>query len=668
MSEDTGFRRKDGSQYTVTAKLSSANIWKQNPIMSELKRIGLVKETDDGKSVRKMPLSEIESNNISFDLLEKVYRNDAMIYNAINAISNWSVARGYFLDTKNPKAKKDVNDFLESFSFRELLIDIVRHLHIYGNAFVEVAYTDSGIPDSMYILDPKNIDFQRNGTDVLIDKFGDPISYRYYRGGTWIDLPAGKVLHFKINTVADSFWGIGVIEPLYKILTIKKNIELGLGEAIYRVGFPWVIVKIGDIDNEPSQSQLNEEGANFSDVSSRNALVVPYFYNIQFVESKSLENAGKYTDYFSGQVIAGTGVPKSILMGVGDDSNRNVAQAQQQNFAIILQSVQKMVAEKIEKKIFVKLSNNKVALRFEEIIPENPLELARRDAIEIEAGIKTVNEVRAERGLPPLRRTPDPKKPDDEPEEDPEEDVDTSDESMFTDTTKIRRSFSQDADNFFTSMKDEFIKKIGLLISEEGQTEFERDPIGFIEKHFNFDHLALFKFIYRYSSLSFLQGVQKAAMEIRVDPGSPSDSQIKIIQMHCLNIAKNTINKILTKVQYAIIDNRLSGEKAEELEFDILSIFKKFGGVEGTNKDSTRDLIVDSEVSRGVNRGKLWLYYNNGVTKVKIITRASEAKCRKCKVYANKIVQIELANNILPVHPHCTCEFIAEVEDDENGS
>jgi hypothetical protein len=511
------------------------------------------------------------------------------------------------------------------------------------------------------------VDFKRTNLTIELDKFGDPKEYIYYKGSETITFKSHEIIHFKINKVADSFWGIGVIEPLYDIIKIKKNIELGLGEALWRIGFPWVVIKIGDDQNEPSQAQLNEEASNFADVSTRNGLVIPYFYDIQFIESRTLENAGRYFDYYCGQIIAGTAVPRSILMGIGDDSNRSTARAQQENFAITISSLQSLIAEKLQGKVFSQLTTSPADLVFEEVIADEPLDRSRRDEIDVGVGIKTIEEVRKERGLGPKSSDDEPEEepvpvigpeeePDGDPEEEPGEDG-SSEDSEFTDISKINKAFAQDLDNFFGNLKSEFFSKIELFNDEKAMEQLDEDPIGFVNDNFNFDHMALFKKIYQYYSLSFIKGAQEACKEMGEAYHVPNDKDISIIQMHCLNIARKNINTILEKVQYAIINNRLADGKLDDLKHDIDSIFVKYGGVGPGNSNTMMNLISDTESKRGLNRGKLWAYKVHGKNLVKVIAKKSEMQCKDCMKYINKIFKIGDVMKLLPIHPHCGCEF-----------
>lgn len=131
-----------------------------------------------------------------------------------------------------------------------------------------------------------------------------------------------QVIHFRINTIADSLTVTGIIEPLVKIIEAKRNIEAGLLEVIYRHGFPQFHVKLGDTDHQPTGEQVTEESEKYKRINLKSEFVTPYYYDIKVLEAPSIKGGESYFKYFIDQIVAGTGVPQTILLGTGENSNR----------------------------------------------------------------------------------------------------------------------------------------------------------------------------------------------------------------------------------------------------------------------------------------------------------------------------------------------------------
>ncbi|MDP3758695.1 MAG: hypothetical protein Q8Q86_03175, partial [Candidatus Daviesbacteria bacterium] len=167
----------------------------------------------------------VDYSSVNYTKLENIYKTDQLVFQAVNIISTFAISKGYEYvmseSTDEEILMKDKIVSLDnSVGLPKLLTDIVRHLHIYGNAYLEIVYsrTDNKKVVSLALIDPKTIAFKKKGTGELdLDESGNIIGFIQTVNAKKIELNPNQIIHFRINTIADSLTGTGVIEPLAKI-------------------------------------------------------------------------------------------------------------------------------------------------------------------------------------------------------------------------------------------------------------------------------------------------------------------------------------------------------------------------------------------------------------------------------------------------------------------
>ena len=178
---------------------------------------------------------------------------------------------------------------------------------------------------------------------------------------------------------------------------------------MYRHGFPQFHVKLGDKEHQPTNEQVTEESEKYKRINSKSEFVTPYYYEIKVLEAPALKGGESYLKYFIDQIVAGTGVPQTILLGSGEFSNRSSSMSQQENFFLYIAGIQSLVAETLQKELFTKivlLDECPVYMFFNSLQTKSDLELAHEREIYLRYNVLTPDEVRQEMGLEPLSTPP----------------------------------------------------------------------------------------------------------------------------------------------------------------------------------------------------------------------------------------------------------------------
>jgi len=321
--------------------------------------------------------------------LELTYMNNPTIFNGINKIVQTIMSASHEIVAKDPKIQayfeKMVADLGHSGSditWEELLSDIYKQQCIYGRAFVENIFNKkhNRIVD-WDLIDPKKMDYAKDSNGrIVLDKFGRPIGY-FEKIQMWdvdsltaareqtekesfpngvtapvdskvIFLYPEQVAQIKLFTVGDGFYGIGLIEPIYKTSLRKMNIEEAMANAIYRHGFPIIWAQLGDMNHEPTPQQIENMLEKLKDINFKQEIATPYYYQLHMLESKKAEKLREHLEYYKEQEVAGLGIPKPFATGGAEGSNFATLGNQSSMFQLTLRDIISKTTYAIEKYMF----------------------------------------------------------------------------------------------------------------------------------------------------------------------------------------------------------------------------------------------------------------------------------------------------------------------------
>jgi len=397
-------------------------------------------------------LTKSRLKRISPTDLERLYHLDGLIFNGINLIVHYTVTN-FKIECDDPKSKEVIENFVKQSNLHLKMEEIIRHECIYGNFYGELNYNKpkSNIVD-ITVMDPKTIDFKRDSKGVieLIDN-RIPTGYVQKVGIDKREFKFDEIAHFRLYTVADSWNGIGLIEPQYKICLIKLNLEEALGESAWRYSSPTILAQIGDGERRetwPTPEAIQNFSKELRNFDYKTDLVVPYFYNIKFLQPGTLTNMRNHMEYFINLQCATLGVPRAILLGAAEGANRATVEIQAKQFAKKIKSIQAHLAHDIEEQIFRRI----IELRglsevprivWDEIEAETLTEKAERYGLYAKTGLLTPDDniekvIRESEGLPPKEELRELAKLED---------------NRFIDTEDLDKKVASELDRVFGNMK-----------------------------------------------------------------------------------------------------------------------------------------------------------------------------------------------------------------------
>lgn len=314
--------------------------------------------------------------------LENAYLFDPITFNSINKASQAIMAAGYKVKAKESTVLEYFNRFLDSIgkigediTFDEFLYSIFQYQMVYGNAYAEIVWNKqmNKIVD-LVVLDPKRIEYAKNSKgEITLDKYGKPVGYvqtvpyGYDTTGKGDKIPEGyeirldpnqifllpqRICHFKLYTYGDRFYGIGLIEPAYKSIVRKMNIEVAQTNSIDARGTFPIIDKVGDSMHEPTPAMIDGALEKLKDFKHNRYFAVPYWHEITPLEIKGSDIVETTLKYLRENQSASLGIPLAFAIGSGEATNRATLGSQQQFMEFTLNDIVKKTVSTIKKYIF----------------------------------------------------------------------------------------------------------------------------------------------------------------------------------------------------------------------------------------------------------------------------------------------------------------------------
>lgn len=318
---------------------------------------------------------------------ETAYRKDPICFNSINRLDQMIMAAGYRWQDGDEKGKKKMIEFFDNMgrvgddiTFDEFLETLFRHQMIFGKEPVELVSdkeTDTRILDIVGI-DPKRIDYAKSADGkIAIDNYGKPIGYMYklsyghYAVGDVIPeeykslislesnsifILAKRIVNFKLYVVGDKFNGIGLIEPGYKSILRKMNIEEAQTNSIYSRGTFPVIASVGDERHEPTPQQIEKVLENLVKLNHKRYAAFQHWVKVAPLEVKQSDIVQTTLDYLRVNQVAPTGLPMSFATGMGEQTNRATLSNQQKMLEFAINDIVKKTMATFNKHLIKRIA------------------------------------------------------------------------------------------------------------------------------------------------------------------------------------------------------------------------------------------------------------------------------------------------------------------------
>jgi hypothetical protein len=275
---------------------------------------------------------------------EEIYKKVPIVQAAINYTADLAVGTGYKLISEDEKAKAEVAEVLEQQDFGLLSHRLIRHLLVYGNAYVEIVKLGDKLVD-LKLLHPKNM-------VVDTDDTGEVKGYRQELGqGKTINFTSEEIAHFKWNVIGDEIYGTSAIESVVEALNTKLQMESDLRIISHRYAAPQIQYAIGTDAEPTTEDQITEFESQLDNQTPEMDLVTSHVVKVNTIRPLSGSiGVEEFLKHMENQVIAGLQVPE-VALGRGQNSTEATAKVQLGIFDRRVKAIQRVLTRQTERLI-----------------------------------------------------------------------------------------------------------------------------------------------------------------------------------------------------------------------------------------------------------------------------------------------------------------------------
>lgn len=350
-----------------------------------------------------------DHNLFNMEKWEMLYSSDGLVFSAVNSIAHSALGNGYKIQSSNPEAVRLVNKLLEHIDLDELLSGIIRHIVIFGDAYIEKIYSNSGNLVSLDLVDPKTI-------EIVTDDYGEVQHYKQtiMNGQKAMIIEPEEIVHIRLYSIPSSPYGVSIIGTNYDTIIRKLRIDSAIASAIIRHGSPKYHISVGGPDGDlPPEEVLEDLRREFKDIDEKNEFITSSLIDIEGVDTRGIDNIEEYYTYFIDLISSGFCVPAEQLGITVKGNTEASSKTRERLFNRYLRAIQKRIERIFEQEIFkdaIKnyFPNDSVKLTFKDISAEDEALKIRwiRPFINVlgtEKEVLTKDEIRDIFGFPPLK-------------------------------------------------------------------------------------------------------------------------------------------------------------------------------------------------------------------------------------------------------------------------
>jgi len=345
---------------------------------------------------------------LSTDTFYTIWRNHGDIFGAVRELSQAVGVGGWYWENKqnpdadpNPQSVKNAEAILTYYStLRSWYKELVNDASISGNAYYYIEKSKgNGQPLSICRLDPRMM-------IAVTDKYGTLIRWLQRAGAETVEFKPEEVVHFTTTKDPNSpVFGISPMEPILwdvrtDLAAMISNYSLFENDAVPASMYIFE-EEMPDEEVERAVAKMKDELRGAENRHKSMAMK-----GLKEIKTISITNKDmEFTTLrriTTEKVCSAYGVPKSIL-GYTEDVNLANGQEQTQKFwEGTVQPLEEAIAEFINRKLLPLLGIEDIKFCFEARDFDNREWNEASTRADLQLGVRTINEVREERGLEPL--------------------------------------------------------------------------------------------------------------------------------------------------------------------------------------------------------------------------------------------------------------------------
>ena len=154
------------------------------------------------------------------------------------------------------------------------------------------------------------------------------------------------------SSTGDEPYGTGILEPLYYNSRRLISVEDALAEALVRHGSPLHDIAVGDETHHTTQKMIDNVVDETEGLSAKSVYVHGPWIKLKQSEAYSLVKTSGWTETFITNISACTGIPRFLLLGVGEGVNKAAMQGLLRLLPVTINTLRDALTEFLEEEIF----------------------------------------------------------------------------------------------------------------------------------------------------------------------------------------------------------------------------------------------------------------------------------------------------------------------------
>lgn len=338
-----------------------------------------------GRSIVGMPSAGDRVRGAAHDYNKKtygeIYKKNEIVFRGINTTADHVLQSGYRIIGDESEEQKKVREWAEFIELHKILHNVVRHLMIWGDCFIEVVEgktkEDWGIVE-LKLLHPHTMHVYVSETGDIIGYVQHPDRRRLSNDPTnlpkrsrtkgrrqlsWkqevkrADLNAiafdpWEIIHLKWNDMPNSYYGISTIEPMKQTLTTYVGMMQDMAAIIRRYSSPMVVWKIGTPEIPASGQMMRDFESAMRKRNIGDDPIVPGLVEHEVLGAgQKAMDIGPYIQALRNDLFAGIAVPEAVLGGNTEGSSGG-DEIKLEAFSRKIGEIQSQLSDSCRKKIF----------------------------------------------------------------------------------------------------------------------------------------------------------------------------------------------------------------------------------------------------------------------------------------------------------------------------
>lgn len=379
---------------------------KQDVTYSLEKLVGIRKRKTKGELERLKKETGVQKK------AEILYRLDPLIFGGVNRLRREIVSPRLFFTGGTEEDRLKMEEWARSVKLRNVLWEAVLDILIYGYAVIEKVRDSNGNIVKLVIVDPKTIDWIKDGDKIVIDEATqEPKGFVQSTTEGDIELDRNDIILLRFFYLGKECLGISPIEPAFRAAWIRLNLEDSYGEAMYRHGFPTYYFKIGDEQHPVTPELIREAKKILRDFDSSSEIILPNWIVPGRLEQKvPVAQVVEFWSFLAGQIARALDNPLSYLSPVPGKESKGGVEFGNIDFERAVVQYQEDLKDQLEEQLLAEVRIQKELksfpeLSFEATSPESQAlrmriisNLAERGVIHVDKDIE--DKIRAELNLP----------------------------------------------------------------------------------------------------------------------------------------------------------------------------------------------------------------------------------------------------------------------------